>query len=388
MEHAWLDSLSEDWPSQVGSDASAVQLPPLKDTDSPKTKPRETPSRIPRRTFGPRPQLAHPHDTSANVLSERTPNDINISSLRITKPSQEFRLSRGRYASRSVSASTSGSVVHNTVQHKSSPGKPQDTPEWKRRLVYGDVQYGEQRDLFCSAATGLQDMFKPPSAPEDHEDDEEQPEPESSVMPSSPPSYPQRIASNDINTGLDALDELDELEDEEPVYPNEVTPSPSPRRAKREIKYKLNVEDSMASSQLSPRDDETPSRQREDIYRDESCLSASQDADGSVRKLSGQSVIRNEDFSPILIGKQSDKDGKMDFAPIELPADTLKQKLEALRINQMLLDPNVDPQTGFDKTDEGASGSMEDTEEYARRGGFLNLQRGGRSGKALSAIAT
>ncbi|KAI8683517.1 hypothetical protein NCS57_00016100 [Fusarium keratoplasticum] len=381
MEHAWLDSLSEDWPSQVGSDASAVQLPPLKDTDSPKTKPRETPSRIPRRTFGPRPQLAHPHDTSANVLSERTPNDINISSLRITKPSQEFRLSRGRYASRSVSASTSGSVVHNTVQHKSSPGKPQDTPEWKRRLVYGDVQYGEQRDLFCSAATGLQDMFKPPSAPEDHEDDEEQPEPESSVMPSSPPSYPQRIASNDVNTGLDALDELDELEDEEPVYPNEVTPSPSPRRAKREIKYKLNVEDSMASSQLSPRDDETPSRQREDIYRDESCLSASQDTDGSVRKLSGQSVIRNEDFSPILIGKQSDKDGKMDFAPIELPADTLKQKLEALRINQMLLDPNVDPQTGFDKTDEGASGSMEDTEEYARRGGFLNLQRGGRSGE-------
>ncbi|KAM0428597.1 hypothetical protein ACHAPT_006958 [Fusarium lateritium] len=379
MEHAWLDSLSEDWVSQPGSDASAVQLPPLNATESPKTKLRETPSRIPRRTFGPRPQLANPHDTSANVLSERTPNDINISSLRITKPSQEFKFARGRYASRSVSASTSGSVVHNTIQHKSSPGKPQDTPEWKRRLVYGDVQYGEQRDLFCSAAAGLQDMFKPPSAPEDHGDDEEQPE--SSVMPSSPPSYPQRIASNDINTGLDALDELNELEDGEPPYPNEVTPSPSPRRAKREIKYKLNVEDSMVSSQPSTRGDATPSRQREDIHRDESCLSAPPDADSSVRKLSGQSVIRNEDFSPILIGKQSDKDGKMDFAPIELPADTLKQKLEALRINQMLLDPNVDPQTGFDGPSQDGSGSLEDTDDYARRGGFLNLQRGGRSGE-------
>ncbi|KAF5012694.1 hypothetical protein FDECE_1254 [Fusarium decemcellulare] len=377
MEHAWLDSLSEDWVSQPGSDASAVQLPPLKNTEDPKNKPKETPSRIPRRALGPRPQLTNAHDSSVNILSERSANDINISSQRITKPAHELRFARGTYASRSVSASTNASVVHNTIQHKSSPGKPQDTPEWKRRLVYGDIQYGEQRDLFCSAAAGLQDMFKPPSGPADDADDEDNQE--SSIMPSSPPTYPQRIASNDLNPGLDPLDELDELEEDEPLYPNDVTPSPSPRRAKREIKYKLNVEESMISNQPSPRDDETPSRQRDDIYRDESCLSAPVDEDGSVRKISGQSVIRNEDFSPILIGKQSDKDGNMDFAPIELPADKLKQKLEALRINQMLLDPNVDPQAGFDGPSQDGSGNMENTEDYATRGGFLNTRRGGRS---------
>ncbi|KAM5343169.1 hypothetical protein ACJ41O_014135 [Fusarium nematophilum] len=384
MQHAWLDSLSEDWVSQPGSDTSATQLPPLKNTEETKAKTRETPSRIPRRAFGTRPQLTSAHDSSINVLNERSANDINISSQRISKPAQDLRYARGSYASRSVSASTTASVVHNTVHHKSSPGKPEDTPEWKRRLVYGDVQYGEQRDLFCSAAAGLQDMFKPPAAPGDDADDEEQQE--SSMMPSSPPSYPQRIASNDLSNGLDALDELDELEDDEPLYPNDVTPSPSPRRAKREIKYKLNVEDSMVSSQPSSRDDATPSRQRDEIYRDESCLSAPLDADGSVRKISGQSgqsgqsVIRNEDFSPILIGKQSDKDGKMDFAPIDLPADKLKQKLEALRINQMLLDPNVDPRAGFDGPSQDGSYNAENTDDFACRGGFLNLQRGGRSG--------
>ncbi|CAG7564230.1 unnamed protein product [Fusarium equiseti] len=378
MEHAWLDSLSEDWVSQPGSDSSAIQLPPLKDAEEPKPKLRGTPSRIPRRTIGTRPQLSTARDSSFNILSERTPNGINISSHRNKQSSGDFKPARGTFASRSVSASTSASVVHNTIQHKSSPGRQQDTPEWKRRLVYGDVEYGEQRDLFCSAATGLQDMFKPPTPSGDDVDREQRQE--SSMMPSSPPSYPSRIMSNDLEPDLDPLDELDEFDDQEPMYPNDVTPSPSPRRTQREIKYKLNVEDSMGSILCSPRDEETPSRPRDQIYRDESCLSAPSDANDTSRKVSGQSVVRNEDFSPILIGRQSDKEGNMDFAPIELPADKLKNKLEALRINQMLLDPNVDPRTGFDSHSPGPSDNVEDTEEYGTRGGFLNTQRGGRSG--------
>ncbi|KAF5680576.1 Septation initiation network scaffold cdc11 [Fusarium heterosporum] len=377
MEHAWLDSLSEDWVSQPRSDSSAIQLPPLKDTEATKTRLRETPSRIPRRALGSQPQLSA-HDSSFNVLNERNTNDINISSQRITRPSQNSKIARGTFASRSVSGSTSESVVHNTVQHKSSPGRQQDTPEWKRRLVHGDLEYGEQRDLFCSAAAGLQDMFKPPAASGDDADDEEHQG--SSMMPSSPPSYPQRIASNDFEPDLSQFDEMEELEDLGPLFSNDVTPSPSPRRTKRDIKYKLNVDDSGIDDLPSPQEDDTPSRQRDGIYRDESCLSAPSDANGSVRKISGQSVIRNEDFSPILIGKQSDMDGNVDFAPIELPADRLKQKLEALRINQTLLDPAVDPRTAFDASNQDAFGNVEDTEEYGTRGGFLNLQRGGRSG--------
>ncbi|KPM45674.1 hypothetical protein AK830_g1003 [Neonectria ditissima] len=372
MEHAWLDSLSEDWVSQHGSDTSPAQLPPFKDDDA-STKPRSTPSRIPRRTFGTRSQLSGTHDTSINALSERSTNGINISSKRLSsKLSQESKHTRGANGSRSVSASTSASVVHNTVQHKSSPGKSKvETPEWKRRLLNGGVQYGQQRDLFCSAADGLQDMFKPPSPTDDVEQQNE------TTMPSSPPSYPQRIGSGDLHHDLEDLD-LDELEDDEPQYPNEVTPSPSPRRSKREIQYKLNVDTSGFSSQASGPEDGTPSRLPE-IYRDESCLSAPSDEDANLRKTSGQSVIRNEDFSPILIGKQSDQNGKMDFAPIELPADQLKSKLEALRINQVLLDPRVDPRTAFDGPTQDEPIDLDNTEDFARAGGYINLQRGGRS---------
>ncbi|KAH7153310.1 hypothetical protein EDB81DRAFT_791152 [Dactylonectria macrodidyma] len=364
MEHAWLDSLSEDWVSQPGSaDTSAAQLPPFKDDA---IKPKETPSRIPRRTFGPRSQSSSKNDSSISALGERTANDINISSKRLVSRLCQQSKPRGA-SSRSVSASTTASVVRNTIQHKSSPDKSKvETPEWKRRLVYGDIQYGEQRDLFCSAAAGLQDMFKPPSP------GEEEQEP---TMQSSPPNYPQHIGNGDLD-GLEGLD-LADLTDDEPVYPNDVTPSPSPRRTKREIQYRLN-EDSDLASQLSGPDDATPSRQP-DIYRDESCLTASGEEDGNVRKTSGQSVIRNEDFSPILIGKHSNEDGKVDFAPLELPADQLKLKLEALRINQVLLDPRIDPETAFDKSSQNESVDLENSEGYARAGGYINLQRGGRS---------
>ncbi|KAF7547689.1 hypothetical protein G7046_g8929 [Stylonectria norvegica] len=383
MEHAWLDSLSEDWVSQPGSDTSAGQLPSMNSTNSSITKPKDTPSRIPRRTLGPRTQSLANHESSFNVLIERSANDINISTQRLSsRKSQDGKAhTRGAAVSRSVSAATSASVVHNTVQYKSSPVKDDgETPEWKRRLVYGDIQYGEQRDLFCSAAAGLQDMFKPLPSPEEEAavDETEQHE---STMPSSPPGYPEQVIGANPALDVDARDELDYLDDEEALYPNDVTPSPSPRRAQREVKYRLNVDESIGSSQPSPlggSPDETSIQQGDEIYRDESCLSAP-DAGSNTRKTSGQSDTRNEDFSPIMIGKHSDEDGKVDFAPIDLPADQLKQKLEKLRINQMLLDSEIDPMAGFDTTGQEDSCNVENTEEYARNGGFLNLQRGGRS---------
>ncbi|KAI5456544.1 hypothetical protein BGZ63DRAFT_395729 [Mariannaea sp. PMI_226] len=402
MEHAWLDSLSEDWISQPGSSPSA-QLPPLNQGDAP--KPKETPSRIPRRTFGHRSQSSNKHDNSVNILNERSTNDVNISrhrlSLRLSQPKQTTRggAAVGSGASRSVSASTTGSVVHNTTQYKSSPARGKgDTPEWKRRLIYGEVQYGEQRDLFSSAANGLQDMFKPPSASEPPsasfgpgaDADGEQHEHET-TMPSSPP-YPQRIASIDLSSA-----DLDELEDDEPIYPNEVTPSPSPRRSRKEMTYKLNTDE---SSQLS---DPTPSRQP-DIYRDESCLSVP-DKVNLARKpsaQSGQSVLLNEDFSPILIGRQSGQNGKLGFGPVELPVDQLKSKLESVRISQHLSPPEVDDDEEEDDADDddtaargnnsnntttnkskfNNSSNLNSSERFQQAGGYINTRRGGRSADA------
>ena len=371
MTHAWLDSLSEDWVSQAGSDASAVQLPPLKNEDTP-TQPRGLPSRIPLRSH----TTLLTNENSINILSERSANDINISRQRLSsRAHMPPGIDKPTEVPRAVSSA--GSVVHNTVQHQPSPSRMRDaTPEWKRRLVYGEVAYGEQRDLFVSAATGLQGMFNPPTASADQPDEEDLHE---ATMPSSPPGYPQRISSIDLEEHLDALDE-EETDDE---HPADVTPSPSPRKAQREIKYKLNGSESLRSS-VSTRyqQDDTPSRPPND-RSNLGLLSADETVDpaDATRKTSGQSDTRNEDFSAIVIGKQSDARGQVEFAPVDLPLDQLKHKLEHLRVNRMLTVPEESLEGAQDEPSdqEGRSKGTETTDEYAQHGGFVNVRRGGRS---------
>ncbi|POR32480.1 Septation initiation network scaffold protein cdc11 [Tolypocladium paradoxum] len=373
MDHAWLDSLSEDWVSQPGCDTSADKLPFLKDADQPETaRSRERRSRIPRRTPNGKLPLSSTRDTSPIILSERSANDINVSSLRLpSKLSQEIKASRAEGRTRSVSTATGGSVVHNSIQrHTSSSRRESETPEWKRRLVHGKIQYGEQRDLFCSAAAGLQDMFKPPPPNDDIIEHAE------TTLSSSPPQSAHQAIDADLERYIDADD------DEEPDGNADVTPSPSPRRPQRGVKYKLNVDNISMSPNIGDsrvRVGSTPERDRDDIYRDESCLTAPHEAAEMSRKTSGQSDTRNEDFSPIMIGKHCDGDGGVDFAPIEVPVEQLWQKLERLRIDQMLLDSQADLQAGF-SAGESSPANVETTEDYLGNGAFVNVQRGGRSG--------
>lgn len=371
MAHAWLDSLSEDWVSQPRSDDSAVQLPTLPNQD-PKSKPasHEQPSRIPRRTVATK-SPANAADTSINILSERSASEINLPMRRGT--AQSVKSLRSESDHRVVSESSTGSVVHNSVKYQSS-SKAGQTPEWKRRLVQGEMPYGAQRDLFCSAAEGLQDMFKPPvSAVADIVDDIVAEELlGDSTMGSSPP-VPHRRSSIDL---------AEEVEDYTQDV-REVTPSPSPRKAPRDIKYKLNVEDTsamMSSPSIVPGQRVDSQNRTLDTFQEDSRLSAISGHDVNSRKVSGrsrQSDTRNEDFSPIMIGKHSGEEGKIEFGPVEMPADQLKAKLERLRINQALLDSDADVQEAFDIDD--ASNNFESTDEYARQGGFLNTRRGGRS---------
>jgi hypothetical protein len=371
MAPAWLDSLSEDWVSQPSSDSSVAQLPPLKDSPDVKSHQHEPPSRIPRRPQSTKLGQSDLIDSAAIPLSERSANDINISRQRtLSRRSHELKQSR------SASDATTTSIIHNTVQYQSSPLKEDgETPEWKRRLVYGDVQYGEQRDLFCSAAAGLQGMFKPP-APGVELQDSDGPQHET-TLPSSPPVHPLQMTSP-------LSENFDLSEEEGSLHPADITPSPSPRRPNREIQYKLNDESLMLNEVSSPGVPlhETPvptGRQASQSFQDHSGLSVPSDNEANTRKASGQSVIRNEDFSPILIGKHSDEQGKVDFAPIELPAHQLKQKLERLRAHQLYLESQPASPNGLGAAAEERSPDIETTEDYAKNGGFINTHRGGRS---------
>lgn len=375
MDHAWLDSLSEDWVSQPASDTSVAQLPPLTD-GSTKVQTRDFSSRRLQRGAGVGSPSSPINDRSFNILSERSTNEILASRTRNqSKLSREIRRSPGPENQRVISTTSNASVIHNTVNQQASPDKfDGQTPEWKRRLLHGNMAYGEQRDLFFSAATGLQDMFKPPASPGNDTAYSEAPA-HNTTLPSSPPAYPQRVISGDIEDS----GSLDGMDDYEQQHPNDISPSPSPRRQPRGMSYRLNFDESgLASDDTfnlvqrgSPRAGDI-----DEIYRDESCLTV--DEQQGSRKVSGQSDTRNEDFSPIIIGKHSDQDGRVDFAPIEIHVDQLKHKLERLRINQMLLDSQMPTEDILGQGDDVVE-SENDHTGWAQQAVNINTRRGGRS---------
>ncbi|XXG97546.1 phosphotyrosine-specific ptp2-like protein [Hypoxylon texense] len=388
MAHAWLDSLSEDWVSQPRSDASHDQLPSFSSSraNTSRRGPREPLSRIPRLNAGnvatKKTQQPSHNSSAIHALNERSSNEINIRSSQrgLPKTSQGSKASqRGRNLSRSVSASTAGSVVHNSVQHSksqsASPSKSgENVPEWKRRLVYGELNYGESKDLFSSAGTGLEGMFRPPAAPEPTGDETiERAEDglNETTLPSSPPPY-SRFAQHQT--------QQDESY-EQPANESLAQQSPLPTK---QMKFRRTEEDTRESSRIGSLTSDGQRDSEEEGTNEPSEQSVfSLDPDNGLdasRKVSGQSVIRNEDLSPIFISRHNSGDGKVTFAPVELPADQLHKRLEVLRKNQILLDsePNSrleqEPATVAD-----GSQKFEDTDDFIKNGGFLNIQRGGRS---------
>ncbi|GAB1313607.1 Protein nud1 [Madurella fahalii] len=376
---AWLDSLSEDWVSQPGSaDASfAEPTTPARPRD-PKQKTKAAASRIPR--LSPRVNKSQniTDSTGSNILNERSANEKLTPTTRRTpsKLSQEVtpsNLNSGRdcHACRSASASTSNSVVRRSFLRRksmhSSPCKGKgETPEWKRRLVYGDLSYGEPRDLFTSAGTGLENIFKPPlPAPEPADEDNasypERPSRFDVTLPSSPPLYPRDPSTVEIHVD-DSMPELSQH---------------SPKRAPTSMQYRRTEEsgDESRGSQLSLPPD-TGSQAAS--MTDQTAVSVS--ATSESRKVSGRSDIRNEDFSPILLERRQASNGKTTYGPAELSPDELRKRLEKLRLNQRFLTGGADEDATDGQSGIPAhSGNLETTKDYEQLGGFVNFRRGGRS---------
>jgi Leucine-rich repeat (LRR) protein len=199
----WLDSLSDDWPSPA-SPSSPIPVLPVR-SESPKTSQQGTPSRIPLPARRPleqqspgnikdkvtRPCHFHrrepPTPKTPRTPKTRKPRSPHPNSLKFTTPKADPKINSKpspkvspkptpgaarrqpsmdmRSPLRSVSnvskASTQ-SESDGTVQIKPK-GKDtkEGTPEWRRRLVRGEIAAGEQRDLF--APMGLESVFKPPT---------------------------------------------------------------------------------------------------------------------------------------------------------------------------------------------------------------------------------
>ncbi|KAJ8063052.1 hypothetical protein OCU04_008295 [Sclerotinia nivalis] len=379
MDQAWLDSLSEDWVSQPRSESPEPELPSLTNGTSDSSNPRPTvlPSRIPKFNTETKSWSNVP---DSSPLSERSQNENNIPlSQRTHQPSKlrsEIPLSPGgRKLSRPLSASSTHTTEYNTVQHNkslsASPKKSsKDTPEWKRRLLQGDVGYGEQRDLFSAA--GLETIFQPP--PTENSIKKLPAYGESSIMPSSPPLYRTRLEPPQFDDS--------ELSSEDSV-PEDGNGLP------RGVRYKLtedfgsefSTNDLSRGSDFRPTALNTLSPVKEHFSPSNSASNTDYHPTKKGyldvgRTISGQSDKRNEFLSPIYLATQDTKGGKAENSPMDISPAELQERLEKLRTD----DPNVDETEDLENASRPITGDVTtDTDDFRRNGQFVNVRRGGRS---------
>ncbi|ESZ95658.1 hypothetical protein SBOR_3959 [Sclerotinia borealis F-4128] len=380
MDQAWLDSLSEDWVSQPRSESPEPELPSLTNGTSDSSTPHPTAlaSRIPKFNSDTKSWSNLP---DSNPLSERSQNETNIPLSQRTHQPSKLRSEvpqspRGRKFPRPLSAASSTHTTeYNTIQHNkslsASPKKSsKDTPEWKRRLLQGDVGYNEQRDLFSAA--GLETIFQPPPT----ESSIKKPPTfgESSIMPSSPPLYRTRLAPPQFDDSESSFE--DSVQEEENDLP-------------RGAKYGMTEDfgSDFSTNDLSRGSDfrfsavNTLSPAKEHTLASDSISNAD---DLRIRKeyldvgrtLSGQSDTRNEFLSPIYLLKQSTIGVQVGVSPTEILPAELQERLEKLRTD----DSNIDETQDLQNISRPITGDVTtDTDDFRRNGQFVNVRRGGRS---------
>jgi Leucine-rich repeat (LRR) protein len=367
-------------PRSTGSPAPS--LPSLSNSTSDTSNLHANSSRIPK--YKPQKQtLPSAQEGFNSPLSERSLNDNNIPlSQRAQRRPSKLRgeisnSTRGRRLSRTLSGSSTHSTKYHTIQHKSASLSPRkgahETPEWKRRLIHGDVAYGEQRDLFSPA--GLENIFRPPPTQESSpiKSHTRNFADNSIAMPSSPPLY-------NLGPKQEEKAELSSEEGARGVAQERPKPPVMKYRMADDGGSDFTSNDLSRSSSFQPAKARHQESQRDDLSSDEgSNLETSilpvQPIDEGGRTVSVQSDIRNEELSPIYVSRHNTTDGQVDYAALDLSAAELQRRLEDFRESS--------PFPPFEEENDISQPLPVDmtagTDDYAHNGRFVNLRRGGRS---------
>ncbi|KNG51423.1 leucine-rich repeat-containing protein 23 protein [Stemphylium lycopersici] len=224
-----------------------------------------------------------PSSPPTSFLADRSLSDNNANANAPPASSPNAPARAASYSSFSMSQNSemqNGTVAHNTVAR--SPVKEQnseDTPEWRRRLVNGEVGYGNQTDLF--GPTGLENIFQKPAGAAS--EDSAPPKRRLGLLkglaavPSSPPPWP-------------AVQQSDAAEEQaqEQEHGQSQGQGQGLEANKDEKADVTNLEDSL-------RDETT---QEHETWRDSQGLAPPHE---TMRTASGQIEYENENFSPIYL---------------------------------------------------------------------------------------
>ncbi|PYH96591.1 hypothetical protein BO71DRAFT_374878 [Aspergillus ellipticus CBS 707.79] len=328
----WLDNLSDDWVPVSVPGTPTSPVPSRSISHSRRSSLQNSPSRIPvpaRRSVGPSPspadskkKVSRPcHFVRREPPKPKTPRTPKTpSKLRSPAPEKTKRTPRPsptpkprsnppsrrkqppamdtRSPLRSVSNASGQSVQQSTVQVR--PGKKgkgtEGTPEWRRRLVQGEIAAGEQRDLF--APIGLESVFKPPTPGTEKTQDEAL----------------SRLKQSDsiwnFTTSPERRDDAHSRNPSTDIEPGAAEASPrGSRNGTLEIK----------------KGPTKPTLGAEDAHNDS--------WDGTqLRTASGLEDLRNEDITPITFSQPNTVDGNATSEVIRSALKKVTNKLEKLHL--------------------------------------------------------
>ncbi|GAM85021.1 hypothetical protein ANO11243_030240 [Dothideomycetidae sp. 11243] len=181
-------------------------------------------------------------------------------------------------------------VRYDTVERQSSPTKKDAEMEWKRRLVDGDLGYGDQTDLF--GPSGLENIFQSPSKPNSAAKSRLSNLKNSDTIPSSPPPWPPVLFKQRGIVTFPSLSRNEEQDEEQ--------------------SDSLSQMDTIADGSGQEIDDGAC------LAENIQFVPAQQDDTNITdRKISGQTEIGNETFSPVFISKHTTMTGEINYTPLD-----------------------------------------------------------------------
>ncbi|KAE8357013.1 leucine-rich repeat protein [Aspergillus coremiiformis] len=346
----WLDNLSDDWVSVPGTPASPV--PTRSANHSRRTSLQSlqglpnSPSRIPvpaRRSVGPSPaekkKVSRPcHFVKREPPTPKTPRTPRTpSKLRSPAPDKTKKIAKldppssrkqkpamdTRSPLRSVSNASTQSGQQSTVQVRPKKGKDKEgTPEWRKRLVRGEIPTGEQRDLF--APIGLEGVFKPPTPGSEKAQHEAIPKMKQrdELWDFGPPSdkdhntsskRPSR-AQNNIDNDVAKASTDEGQAHSAPSFQSQETAEPS------------------GSPQGSPNITLEPRKDSDETYLERNHCSVVAQDETQMRSASGLEDLRNEGITPITFTRNNTVEGNATSEVIRSALQQVTSKLQKLSL--------------------------------------------------------
>ncbi|RKF56348.1 putative wd repeat domain-containing protein [Golovinomyces cichoracearum] len=307
MEPKWLDTLSEDWNSSHGS-ATLPGHSNITPSHTCRHKYHPSPSRIPKIVSN---KMKTKEILTQTPIEEIPANENNLSGHTHTSKSLNNTIRKGNGLTRPQSAcstSTQYCTINRKQRSHSLANDGEETPEWRRRLLYEDFPYGEQLDLF--SGPNLKNIFVDPLSNVKSRTKVTVPIYEKGGLESSS-SLHQAQARNmkqnqaDFNTSLctknpdfkiqETLNSKNGLTDENLLGTDTTS---------------FNKSKFAQDDQNSLNKPEYFSARREENSEFDDCTG---------RSLSGQSVSRNEQLSQIFLTKQLIRDGSSCYTTTDSP---------------------------------------------------------------------